>query len=572
MKKTFVYDPEQAKMVELQRAPAPLYTGTHIDPTSVDAAMPRALRNLCNDDRYRNMSAKQLANSMGFNSLETVKRTWAELMCLTILFFCFGGWSQVPPYITPGVSLVDGQRLTAAQAMNLVSGASIGYGFYSTATGEASLNNGDQFLVLTSGNQFRRISAVNAFLNNTNWYANLPLETNVSTNAFVAVWDGGATGQLWRFGASNFVSVNSILPAQSNWNPNLLLGGYDATTGLSWSQNWLGIGSNWINWLPFTNNPGATTNGITNFVAVNDGDLMLWHSAAGSSNGVTSFKTLKYAITNSAVVASERNLKIIVDASLDPTIATITADEVVLKAINTNALPGSSFIAKNLNVFVHHGVTYINPNPPWRGDDTNNYGIFNPWYYVWVISDGTNTGAVLSTNPIVPIPPANVIYGAMVGALGTGGNGNDNFPASLQIDRQVYLPPTNLLTCQVTNYYTALTGFQAGVKTNLTTNFNWMIPPIAKTVSGVAGSMDTAVDAGLALSGQVTILPGVDTNFVGEITIRGAHSTTLFNGFTFSSPFTLPVDTTSIPGTALIWWKSVSGTTTNRVVITGYSL
>ena len=89
----------------------------------------------------------------------------AALLFILMHFACFG---QVPPYITPGTTFVDGQRLTAAELAALVSNASINYTFYSTATGETVLGNGDQILVLTSGNQYRRISAANFILNNTN--------------------------------------------------------------------------------------------------------------------------------------------------------------------------------------------------------------------------------------------------------------------------------------------------------------------------------------------------------------------------------------------------------------------
>jgi len=80
MKTTFIYDPEQKRMVELKRAPAPIYTGTALDPQSVDAAIPRALKALGDMDQFRNMTGRQLANAMGFHSLDTVRRTWNELL------------------------------------------------------------------------------------------------------------------------------------------------------------------------------------------------------------------------------------------------------------------------------------------------------------------------------------------------------------------------------------------------------------------------------------------------------------------------------------------------------------
>ena len=78
MKKTFVFDRAQGRMTEIRRETPPIYTGTHVDPESVDGAIPRALKAMCAMDEYRNMSKRQLANAMGFNSLETVKRTWHE--------------------------------------------------------------------------------------------------------------------------------------------------------------------------------------------------------------------------------------------------------------------------------------------------------------------------------------------------------------------------------------------------------------------------------------------------------------------------------------------------------------
>jgi hypothetical protein len=80
MRKTFIYDPEQKKMVELERAPAPLYTGQHGDPTGVDCAMPRALKEISSQEPYNRMSRREFANACGFKQFSTISRTWNDLL------------------------------------------------------------------------------------------------------------------------------------------------------------------------------------------------------------------------------------------------------------------------------------------------------------------------------------------------------------------------------------------------------------------------------------------------------------------------------------------------------------
>jgi len=492
------------------------------------------------------------------------------------LFLAISSFCQIPPYFTPGTVFIDGQRLTAAELEALVANATLNYPFYSTATAETSLGNGDLFLVLNSGNQFRKITAANALLDNTNWYSGAAQETNVTTNAFVLVWDGGATGQIFKVGLTNWPSLTAILTPQTNWDQNAALAAFDPLTGQSWSESWSYIGTNWVNWFSFTNSPGVGTNGnITNFPTVADADLVPWYDSAAASNGVTSFKTIKYSVTNSAIAGGRKNLIISSGgySGVDPGYLTITADEIVLKNI-TNT--GASYICTKLASTLNQ--TAFNFLPPWGGVDTNtSESLLSTWYYVWVISDGTNNGCVLSTNPVAPLYPTNVTYSALVGAARTmpSAAAFDDF---LQLDKTCYIVPTNLLFGLIPTNYSPMWATNqwqtnSGVATNLEARFNMMVPPIAKTVTGYAGSVDTTSDATLVLSsGSANVASGFSgvTNAPGEVLIHGARST-LFQGYTFSEPFTIPVQTTS-SNAVLIWWRCPIIGNTNGVTITGYGL
>ena len=499
MKKTFVFDREQGRMVELERQPAPIYTGTKLDPTSVDAAIPRALKALGDMDEYRHMSKRQLANAMGYNSLETVKRTWNHLLCFALLLAtCVAGLCQVPPYITPGIQLTNGQVLTAGQLNALVANASIGYGFYSTATGETVLGTGDRMLVLNAGNQYRLISANNAIFNNTNWYALAAQETNVTTNAYVLVLDGGTNGQVFKVGLTNwpqFTFTNAVIGESSN--------------------------------LKFVS--GMYTNGTT--------------------SGIIGY---------------------------------LTADEVLLKSIYGT---GATFLARNLSVNMN-GANWTG-GAPWGGvENAYQPNLPSTWYYIWVLSDGVNQGAVLSTNRffvtnwgVIPGGITNVVYSAMVGAFVTDASGNlDDF---LQLGTQCYFDRTNLLNGNISTGWSAMWatnqgGTQPGVATNLAVNFNMMVPPIAKTVTGTAGQGgpdSTPDNFGMSLSAGSASFNYGNTNFLGEVVIAGLaynNASNPYNGFSLAQQFTVPVQTTS--SNVLIWWRSLDTTQTNKIDLTGYGL
>ena len=57
----------------------PGFSGAAKDPNGVHVAVPRALKEMA-ATKWRNSSKKEIANSMGFNSFETVKRSWNDLL------------------------------------------------------------------------------------------------------------------------------------------------------------------------------------------------------------------------------------------------------------------------------------------------------------------------------------------------------------------------------------------------------------------------------------------------------------------------------------------------------------
>jgi hypothetical protein len=78
----------------------------------------------------------------------------------------------------------------------------------------------------------------------------------------------------------------------------------------------------------------------------------------------------------------------------------------------------------------------------------------NTWYYVWLISNGTNTGALYSLSQTAPTLPTGYIYKLLLGAVRTDGSGN--IIETLQVDDTVYYSLDQLVLTDTTHDNTSI--------------------------------------------------------------------------------------------------------------------
>lgn len=197
-------------------------------------------------------------------------------------------------------------------------------------------------------------------------------------------------------------------------------------------------------------------------------------NASINSNAALALRSVNAVSNNMDQFSRIKNLKIIntieggghIDHQL-----TITAD-VVLFTYNV--------IPVNVSVVVDMDVSGLN------GLDTGSVAA-NTWYYIWLISNGTTTGAVFSlesdlTNVLLP---TGYIHGLRVGAIRTvGAPGCDLIPI-VQIDKTVVILKTLVIQSGTSGLYQPV-------------SLDVAVPVIAKVVSGWGYQLGTTASCFLA--------------------------------------------------------------------------
>lgn len=123
--------------------------------------------------------------------------------------------------ITPGMTFVDGQRLTAAQLGLLVSGASINTSFYTGKTAQTNLNPTDIILVYSAASgTFHKLTGSQALFQNPALIYTQPLYSSVqNTNYYVLGYDS-TNGVLFQVNITNVLAGASpfIIASQLNFS------------------------------------------------------------------------------------------------------------------------------------------------------------------------------------------------------------------------------------------------------------------------------------------------------------------------------------------------------------------
>jgi hypothetical protein len=210
-----------------------------------------------------------------------------------------------------------------------------------------------------------------------------------------------------------------------------------------------------------------------------------------------------------------RNLVITNNAATPFTKVDLTADEALLKNAS-----GVGFLATAVAATINAGVIgAVN------GLDTGTQ-VLNTWYYIYIISDGTTVGGILSTNASAP----NLAWGAYTYYARVGVVRSDasvHFAGFYQVNRQVWTTPFVIfsgIAPAVSLTYQTLTSTSAGAAL---TAFRQNVPATAWAVRGylrVAAATGTDAQAYVATDGSGVVV-GSGAGAVGETRIGSSAST-----------------------------------------------
>jgi hypothetical protein len=530
---TYIFDKKLGKVVRLHRDTANrdnrFITGAK-DETSPDVAVPKAFRQL--EEKH---SAREIARQAGW-SVDTIRRTWQMVIAfLFIVLTCNGA------DLTRGISFVDGQRIYAAQLQTLVDNATINTAFITGKTEQTALGASDYFVLYSaSGAALRKISGNNLLLNNTNWVTNLTENFILTTNSYFPFYDI-PNAQLRRVSLLSLMNPSNTSALYPTWTSNLNdTLQWRITDGVSnyaipYAAIKTNLATNWAYWLwlgPTNATYPSNAPTLSTSAPVNADRFWISDSANTYSNKAVTWQTLKQAVTNTSIIAESRNL---IMQATNATIQLLTCDDMILKATNGASYSTGAFALTN-NLLL---TTITN------GVDTGSSGVSSNWYYIHVMSDGTNVATIASLSSNNPALPTPWIYRAMAGPAFY--DSASHYYTNYQTGREVFLYRSNVFASTLTTSYATM---------NLTAISN-ALPPVALQVYGNAGTSTTT-------GGEISL--AADNNGLGAVDIAMATGANTVNNMAGVSPFRLLIRTNQS-------FSAKSGslnTSTLRIDITGY--
>lgn len=230
------------------------------------------------------------------------------------------------------------------------------------------------------------------------------------------------------------------------------------------------------------------------------------------------------------VMGQSRGLIVRSDVTSPNTVVQVTADEVLLKA-------GDGRLLLVLDVNVSGNITKSGPG----GLDAATEAV-STWYYVWLISNGTDLAVVLSTKAT----EVNMMFGyefrALVGA--TFNDAGGNLVKLFQTGARAHVIPTEV------------TVITPGGDVSLAA----LVPPTARTVFGSAYAVHVASNTTIA----VTLAANSDG--VGKITaLLGNNAATRLNSMYVEIPM-------STPQTVHILVPFAAGSAGMQLAVAGFTL
>lgn len=260
-------------MLRSQKPPG--FSGIHIDPTDVDAMIPKALRKM-----EETKSARDIAKNSGF-SVNRLKKAWA--VCIALL--CFVSAARASD-LNAGYSFTVNDQVTATKLNALAGSATINTSFF-TDKSAGTPAGADTFLFYSSSLAGYRKATLNSLLlQNTDLITTQTEDTAPAYGDFVLTYDASASGL-------KKATLGNILTNLVFGNTSLILTGPEITTPfiadfLPLSQggtnNKITLSNLWLT-MPF----GITT--FTNLQAhtspTNLDKLLIWSSVGGSNRQTT---------------------------------------------------------------------------------------------------------------------------------------------------------------------------------------------------------------------------------------------------------------------------------------------
>lgn len=243
---------------------------------------------------------------------------------------------------------------------------------------------------------------------------------------------------------------------------------------------------------------------------------------------------------------------------LDGVIATNGASthaiQVQAAAMTLNDGAGATFLALNVNVTVDtENLPTVGP-----GGFDNTVENANKWYYVYVISDGTNVAGIISENGTAPSFANAPGYTKYALASVFRNNGSSNIVNFAQRGRKFWTVAVDMSNpCGITESYNPIT---QGVP--LTT----LVPPNVKTVSGIVGG-SYAQNEGL----NVFTWLASNADELGKQALPHAVNLPVREGFVmnYTSFYNLLI---LDPVNPQIFWRGSQVSSKRRVVINGYEI
>jgi hypothetical protein len=262
------------------------------------------------------------------------------------------------------------------------------------------------------------------------------------------------------------------------------------------------------------------------------------------------------------IVASGRNIVIANNASSPATQIDVSAEEVLLKH-SGNGMP-LLVSAVSLTLDIALGVAL-------NGFETGASRTTNRWYYLWLISDGTNVRGVLedsgSADGALPGGPdlsnaafTGYVYYGLVGQIRLNATGLGEVVRFWQHDRSVAIERTNIFSAfALSSTWAVLGGTQL-------TNFRSAVPPNGRWAKGNFGATVTSAAIGIAACKDDGTAD--TTNIIGQQISVGDVAGVTIDSFAGGCNFKVPVRGGAARNVQVI---SDSGTAKNRLSITGYT-
>lgn len=282
----------------------------------------------------------------------------------------------------------------------------------------------------------------------------------------------------------------------------------------------------------------------TEVTSLESSDYLLGYDASG--NVVAKFPYS--SLTSSPVgIAGFRNLVVKNNSGSPATTVDVTIDEILLRS-STGVLIRAATVSESANITVSGA----------GGLDTGAEATAT-WYYLWIISNGSDVAAMLSTSATAPTMPSGYDYKTRIGGVYNEAGGD--FWNFVQNDTE-YSPEYQAGTLSATT-------FTANTDPSATTNYTAIvldgsapkpfIPATACRLYGYIGRTDAA---------NLNVAVAASTSGIGAVVLRAMDTATAMGSFLTALPFEVPIITTQT-----IYAKAgATVTNTMRIGVSGFRI